>query len=164
MEGQDFHAPKTTQPCWYHSQLWQSLHHQKRKDNRLSYWFFFFSLAICVWKHCWENRYFPFSLETPGVFNPRQGKKETNDGYFLWTLLLTIPPTRNKRMERTEISTIWMTVLSHCLQFILSFFTRYCGTVIQKVLYFFRPGKGRSKYASCGGARTNYSATPFTHC
>lgn len=163
MEGQDFHAPKTMQPCWYHSQLWQNLHHEKSKDNILAYWFFF-----SPWQYAYESTtgridIFPFSLETTGVFNPRQGKKETNDGYFLWTLLLNIPPTRNKRMERTEISTVWMTVLSHCLQFILSSFTRYCGTGIQKVLYCFMPGNGRSKYASCGGARTNSSVSPFTH-
>lgn len=162
MEGWHFHASKMMQPCWYRSQLWQDLHHQKSEDNRLSYRFFFPS-TVCVWKHYWENWYFPFSLETTGVFNPMQGKKETNTRYFLWTLLLNTSPARNKRLERTEISTVQMTVLSPCLQFVLFSFTRYCGIGIQRVLHSFRPGKGRSKRASCRRGGTNSLATPFTH-
>lgn len=114
--------------------------------------FFFFSSAVTVWKYYWENWHLPFSLETTGVFNTVQGKKETNNGYFLWTLLTNTSPARSKRLEKTEISTIQMTVFSCCLQFILFSFTRYCGRGIQKVLHR-RPRKGRSKHASCRGSR-----------
>lgn len=167
MEGWRFHKSKMMQPCWYHSQLWQDLHHQKSEDNRLSYcfvcWVFFFPPLHYVYESTAGTDIFLSVWKPQGFSTPCRGKEETNNGYFLWTLPLNTSPARNKRLERTEISTIWTTVLSHCLQFIFFSFTRYGGKGIQKVLHFFRPGKERSKHASCRRVGTNSSATPFIH-
>lgn len=58
-----------------------------------------------------------------------RGKEETNNGYFLWTLLLN---TSRERLERTGISTIQTIVFTCCLQFILFSFVRYCGRGAKK--------------------------------
>lgn len=141
-------------------------YHQNSEDTTLSNWYF--SSTVYVWKHYWEKLYFPFDLETTGVFSPMQGKKTPNNGYFLWTLLLNgyflwtllTSPARHKRLERTGISTIQMTVFTCCLQFILFSFTRYLarGTKKSVALYAWK-----RKCASCRGAKMNPLATFFTH-
>lgn len=68
-----------------------------------------------------RNCIFVLIWKPQGFSAPCRGKEQTNNGYFLWTLLPNTSPTKeslSKRLERTGISTIQTIAFTCCLQFI----------------------------------------------